>query len=161
MVKPNWLKATKTITPWNVANRGSRKLYIHWQIWEQEPEKQSWDSSPPLLLYGNNLPAKSTHYPLSLTQLKCYNSAPGKEACQNLDRPVGGKVCPFMRFSIDGVQYLCHYPSVLTSLAITKLTFISFWARLLCLYQVNKNSDERFRLMLCTGPLQTPKTLWL
>lgn len=47
-----------------------------------------------------NLPAKNTYYPLSLTQLKRYNSALGEETCQDPDRAVGGKVCLHTGFSV-------------------------------------------------------------
>lgn len=142
-----------------MANRERGKLRkLDWQVWEQEPDKQSSDPSPPHLPFRNNLFAESTHYPLSLTQLKCYISALGEEACQSLDRPVGWKVWIFMGFNIYGVQYLCHIPkmSVPAALAILQLTFRFSSARLLCLSQVNQNEEERFRWMLCTAPLQTP-----
>ena len=136
MVEPNSLKTTKTVTPWNVANRGWGKLGIfNWQIWEQEPDKQSRNPSPPLLLLGNNLLTESTHYPLSLIQQKRYISALGKEVCWNPDRLVGWKVWIFMGFGIYGVWYLCHIPntSVPAALAIIQLTFGFSSARLLCL----------------------------
>lgn len=142
MVKSNGLKTAKIITPRNVTNRGWEKLSVfNWQIWEQGLDKQSWNPSLPLLLFENNLPAERTHYPRSLTQLKCYNSALGEEACQSADRPVGGKVCLFMRCSIYGVQHLCHIPKMSgpAAPAITKLTFRSSSARLLCLSQPNQN----------------------
>lgn len=137
-----------------MANRERGKLRkLDWQVWEQEPDKQSSDPSPPHLPFRNNLFAESTHYPLSLTQLKCYISALGEEACQSLDRPVGWKVWIFMGFNIYGVQYLCHIPkmSVPAALAILQhldspqLDFFVYprWIRM-----KRKDSGECYALLL-------------
>ena len=144
-----------------MANREWGELSIpDWHIWEQEPDKENWDPSPPRLLFWNNLFTESTHYPLSLTQLNHYISAPGEEACLSSDRPVGWKVWIFTGFNIYGVQYLCYIPkmSVPVTLAIIQHLDSPWLDFFVCPNWIRVKRKTQMEVTHCFPP--NPRSLW-